>query len=53
MENHRLGTNNDKICAEISTGNIPNTPQLIRRIYQFLDRDFFATSYAKAVLVRS
>ena len=29
MENHRLGTYNDKMCAEISTGY---TPQLIRPV---------------------
>ena len=31
MENHRLGTNNDKICADSSTGN---TPQFIWPIRQ-------------------
>ena len=25
MENHWLGTHNDKMCADSSTGNIPNT----------------------------
>ena len=34
MKNHGLGTHNDKICAEISTGNAPNTPQLIWPIHQ-------------------
>ena len=34
MENHGLGTHNDKICTEMSTGNTPNTPQLIRPIHQ-------------------
>ena len=34
MKNHGLGTHNEKICAEISTGNTPNTPQLIRPIHQ-------------------
>ena len=29
MENHGLGTHNDKMCAEILTGN---TPQLIQPI---------------------
>ena len=28
------GTHNDKMCAEILTGNTPNTPQLIRPIGQ-------------------
>ena len=32
MENHGLGTNNDKICAESLTGNTPNTPQFIQPI---------------------
>ena len=32
MENHGLGTHNDKMCAESSTGNTPNTPQFIRPI---------------------
>ena len=27
-----LGTHNDKMCAEISTGNTPNTPRFIRPI---------------------
>ena len=29
MNNHGLETNNDKICAESSTENAPNTPQFI------------------------
>ena len=29
MENQGLGTSNDKICAESSTGNVPNAPQFI------------------------
>ena len=32
MENHGLGTHNDKKCAEISTGITPNTTQFIRPI---------------------
>ena len=32
MENHGLGTDNDKMCAEISTGNTPNTLQSIRSL---------------------
>ena len=28
-ENNRLGTNNDKICTDNSTGNTPNPPQFI------------------------
>ena len=32
MENHGLGTHNDKMCAEISTENTPNTTQFIRPI---------------------
>ena len=34
MENHELGTHNDKMCAAILTGNSQNTPQLIRPIRQ-------------------
>ena len=29
MENPWLGTHNDKICADSSTGDTPNTPQFI------------------------
>ena len=32
MKNHGLGTHNEKMCAEISTGKTPSTPQLIRPI---------------------
>ena len=32
MGNHGAGTQNDKMCADSSTGNIPNTPQFIRPI---------------------
>ena len=32
MENHGLGTHNDKMCAEISIGNTKNTPKFIRPI---------------------
>ena len=28
MENHGLGTNNDKICAESLTGNTPKYPSI-------------------------
>ena len=31
-KNHELGTHNCKICAEISTGSTPNTPQVIQPI---------------------
>ena len=34
MKNHGLGTHNEKMCAEISTGNTLKTPQLIRPIHQ-------------------
>ena len=34
MENHELGTHNDRMCAAILTGNSQNTPQLIRPIRQ-------------------
>ena len=34
MKNHGLGTHNDKMCAEIPTGNTPNTPQLNQLIRQ-------------------
>ena len=30
MENHGLGTHNDKICAHSSTENTPSIPQFIR-----------------------
>ena len=30
MENHGLGTHNDKICAYSSTENTPSIPQFIR-----------------------
>ena len=32
MENHGLGTHNDEMSADISTGNTPNTPQFIQSI---------------------
>ena len=34
MENHGLGTHNDKMCADSTTRNTPNTPQFIRPISQ-------------------
>ena len=33
MKNHGL-EHSDKVCAEITTGNIPNTPQLIQSVHQ-------------------
>ena len=32
MKNHGLGTHNDKLCADSSTGNTPNISQFIRPI---------------------
>ena len=34
MENNRLGTHHDKMCAEILTINTTNTPLFIRPIHQ-------------------
>ena len=34
MENHGLRTHNDKVCADSSTGNTPNTPQLFGISYK-------------------
>ena len=40
MENHGLGTHNDNMCADISTGNTPNTPQLIRPVLDTIGQLF-------------
>ena len=32
IKNHGIGTHNDKMCADSSTGYTPNTPQSIRPI---------------------
>ena len=40
MKNNGLGSHNEKMSAEISTGNNPNTPQLIRLIRQLFGFKF-------------
>ena len=40
MKNNGLGSHNEKMSAEISTGNNPNTPQLIRLICQLFGFKF-------------
>jgi hypothetical protein len=44
MKNQAQGTHNENICAEISTGKTPNTPQIVRPIiWDILEKKVFIT----------